>query len=344
MDFLKLLSETPGVPGREERVRQVIQNEITGLFHETRVDDLGNLICIRKADKVAKGKTAKRVLIAAHMDQIGFYVRYVDDRGFIRLHNVGGFDPRTLPAHRVLIQGKKDLYGMLMPGIKPIHIATDEERRKTLAMTDFYVDVGLPGKKVKELVRVGDPVTLVEPCMQIGDLVCGQAMDNRVSVWTVIRAMQRLRHSPCEIVVVFSVQEEVGVRGAGPATYGVQPDVAIAVDTTLACDIPGVPAEQSVSHLGKGAGIKIMDSSIISDRALVDSFVSVAVKHKITHQLELLPLGGNDASVMQRSRAGMRAITISIPTRYIHTVNECVNRNDLHATRDLLAAWLEQGI
>jgi endoglucanase len=120
--------------------------------------------------------------------------------------------------------------------------------------------------------------------------------------------------------------------------------VAIAVDTTLACDIPGVPAEQSVSHLGKGAGIKIMDSSIISDRALVDSFVSVAVKHKITHQLELLPLGGNDASVMQRSRAGMRAITISIPTRYIHTVNECVNRNDLHATRDLLAAWLEQGI
>ena len=342
MEFLKLLSETPGVPGREELVREVIKKEIDGLFDEVRVDKLGSLICLKKASKSSAARPAQKVMIAAHMDQIGFYVRHVDDKGFIRVHNVGGFDTRNLSANRVLVQGRKDLPGVMNPAGKPIHIASEEDRKKQFLISDFMVDVGLPGKKVKELVQVGDPVTLVREFCQIGDFVCGQAMDNRAAVWTAVRAMQRLKKSNYDIYVVFTVQEEVGLRGAGPATFGLEPDIAIALDTTLACDTPGIPEDQAVTFAGKGVGIKVMDGASISDRSLVDSFVHTAKKEKIAFQLELLPLGGTDAGAMQRSRTGYRTITLSIPTQYIHTVTEMVHRDDLHAARDLLAAWLAQ--
>ncbi len=340
MEFLKLLSETPGVSGREERVREVIKREIEGLFDEISVDNLGSLICVKRAAKLSPTRVAQKVMIAAHMDQIGFYVRHIDEKGFIRVHNAGGFDPRNLSANRVLVQGRKDLPGVMNPAGKPIHIASEEDRKKQYVINDFMVDIGLPAKKVKELVQVGDPVTLVRECSPIGDFVCGQAMDNRAAVWTAVRAMQRLKKSAYDIYVVFTVQEEVGLRGAGPATFGLEPDIAIALDTTLACDTPGVPEDQVVTRAGKGVGIKVMDGASISDRSLVDGFVEVAKKGKIPYQLELLPLGGTDAGAMQRSRAGHRTMTLSIPTRYIHTVTEMVHRDDLHAARDLLAAWL----
>ncbi len=342
MEFLKLLSETPGVPGREERVREVIAREIEGLFDETRVDAMGNLVCIKRATRAAGKGPAQKVMLAAHMDQIGFYVKHIDDKGFVRVHNVGGFDPRNLLANRVLVQGKKDLIGVMNPAGKPVHLATEEDRRKQYQIPDFFVDLGLPVKKVKELVSVGDPVTLVREFSAIGDYACGQAMDNRAAVWVLVRAMQRLKRSSYDIYAVFTVQEEVGLRGAGPATFGCEPDIAIALDTCLACDTPGIPEDQAVTQAGKGVGIKVMDGASISDRSLVDSFVSVAKKEKITYQLELMPVGGTDAGAMQRSRSGYKTITISVPTRYIHTVTEMVHRDDLHAARDLVAAWLAQ--
>jgi len=341
MKFLKLLTETRGVPGREERIRAVIEKEIAGVFDETRVDALGSLICIRHADKGAsKGKPPTRIMIAAHMDQIGFYVKHVDDKGFIRIHNAGGFDPRNLPAHHVLVQGKKELPGVLNPAGKPIHIANEEDKKKQYQINDFAVDVGLPAKQVKELVRVGDPVTLVQDFCQLGDLVSGQAMDNRAACWTAVRALQKIKKSRYEIAVVFTVQEEVGLRGAGPATFGLEPDIAVALDTTLACDTPGIPDDQAITRCGQGVGIKIMDSASISDRGLVDELAATAERHKIPFQYELLPAGGTDAGAMQRSRIGYKTVTLSIPTRYIHTVTECIHKDDLHAARDLLAAWL----
>ncbi len=341
MEFLKALVETPGVPGREERVRALIQHEVEGLFDETRVDVLGNLICHRRPAPGAPAAVApRRVLLAAHMDQIGFYVRHIDDKGFIRVHNVGGFDPRNLPAHPVLVQGRKDLPGVLNPAGKPVHIATEEERKKHFQINEFAVDVGLPAKKVRDLVRVGDPVALVRSFQQVGDFVSGQAMDNRAAVWATVRAVQRAKKIRYDLTVVFTVQEEVGLRGAGPATFGLEPDLAIALDTTLACDTPGVPDEQTVTRAGQGVGVKVMDAASISDRTLVDSFVETAQEAKIPYQLEVLPLGGTDAGAMQRSRAGYKTITLSIPTRYIHTITEMVHRDDLHAARDLLAAWL----
>jgi endoglucanase len=343
MEFLKLLTETPGVPGREERIRAVIQREIEGLFDETRVDTMGSLICIKKAARPTKDTApSPLVMIAAHMDQIGFYVRHIDDKGFLRLHNAGGFDPRNLSARRVLVQGRRDIHGVLNPGGKPIHIATEEDRKRQYQIPDFFVDLGLSAKKVKELVSVGDPVTLLQDFAPIGDYVCGQAMDNRAAVWAAVRAVQRVKKSRYDIAVVFTVQEEVGLRGAGPATFGLEPHVAIALDTTLACDTPGVPEDQAVTRSGHGVGIKVMDAASISDRSLVDSFVATAKRNKISQQLEILPMGGTDAGAMQRSRIGYKTITLSIPTRYIHTCTEMVHRADLHACRDLLAAWLSE--
>ncbi len=338
MEFLKLLTETPGVPGREELVRSVILREIEGVFDEVKVDPLGSLICTKKA---STGKApAARVMLAAHMDQIGFYVRHIDDHGFIRIHNVGGFDPRNLTAQKVRIGGKKEIFGVLNPAGKPVHIATEEDRKKQYQISDFFIDTGMGAKKVRELVRVGDPVTLVRDFSELGNFVAGQAMDNRAAVWVAVRAMQRVKKSPYDIHAVFTVQEEVGLRGAGPATFGLDPEICIALDTTLACDTPGIPPEHAITQAGGGVGIKVMDGASISDRSLLDQFVLTAEKKKIPYQLELLPAGGTDAGAMQRSRSGIRTITLSVPTRYIHTVNEMVHRDDLHAARDLLAAWL----
>ncbi len=340
MEFLKKLSETPGVPGREERVRDLILLETKGLFDETRIDGMGNLICRKRpAGRAVKGK-AVSVLIGCHIDEIGFYVRHIDDEGRLRLQNAGGFDTRNLFARRVLVQGKKDLLGVMNPSGRPIHIATDEEKNKVYKIHEFFVDLFLPKKEVEKLVRIGDPVTLVQSLEQIGDVYTGKCLDNRVASWVAINAIRKVKRSPYDIYYAATVQEEVGCRGAGPTAFGVDPDIGIAIDTTLCCDTPGIDKTESITSLGKGVAIKVMDSGSISHRGLLDEFVELARKKKIPHQLEILPLGSTDASSIQRAGVGRKTITLSIPTRYIHTVTESVHKKDLEASVNLLAAWL----
>ncbi|HOA73208.1 MAG TPA: M42 family peptidase [Phycisphaerae bacterium] len=340
MEFLKQLSELPGVPGREERVRELIQAQTRGLFDETRVDALGNLICRKKPGKTGK-KAAQRVLIACHIDEIGFYVRAIDDKGRLRLQNVGGFDTRNLFARRVLVQGRRDLLGVMNPTGRPIHMASEEEKKKIPEVHEFFVDLFLSKEEVDKLVRVGDPVTLVQSFEEIGDVVCGKSLDNRVASWVAINAIRKVgKKSPYDIYYAATVQEEVGCRGAGPTAFGIEPDVAIALDTTLACDTPGIDPVDSITQLGKGVAIKVLDGGSISHRGLLDEFVALADSKKIPYQLEILPRGSTDASSMQRVRGGYKTITLSIPTRYIHTVCESAHKNDLQAAVDLLAAWL----
>lgn len=344
-DLLKSLTETPGIPGREERIRQVILEHSKDLFDTSRVDPMGNLIAVRHAAAKGKGgraKKSRKIMLACHIDEIGFYVKHIDDKGFLRLNPAGGFDTRNLFARRVLVQGTRDVVGVLNPSGRPIHMATDEEKKKTYKVGEFFVDLGMSAAKVKRVVRVGDPVTLVQHTEKVGDAVNGKCMDNRVASYVALCAMRKLAHTNCpnEITYVATVQEEVGCRGAGPATFGIEPDVAIAIDVTLACDTPGIPDEEAVTRFGKGAAIKIMDGRSISDRGLVDEFLDLATKKKIAHQLEVLPLGGTDASVMQTSRTGCRTITLSVPCRYVHTITESVHVNDLQAAVDLLAAYL----
>lgn len=334
--LLKRLSETPGVSGREERLRQLVIEELTPLVDKIKVDALGNVIATKK------GTGDRRVMLAAHMDEIGFMARYVDERGFVRIQPLGGFDTRVLVAQRVILHtvGGDHLRGVLTPATKPIHFLADE-KPGTAKLEEFYIDLGMPTEQVRALVNLGDPITMDRPLEQVGDCVIGKAMDDRSGVFTMIEALRRLKSHEATIIAVATVQEEVGLRGATTSAYQVEPDVSIALDVTLAMDTPGMPDTDAITRLGAGAAIKVFDSSFIPNYKLVRHLRDVAERHGITHQLEVLPRGGTDAGAMQRTRAGSAAITLSIPTRYIHTVNEMVNLRDLDATIELLARYLE---
>ncbi len=357
-ELLRKLNETPGVSGREERIRELVLAETRGLWDETRVDPMGSLICLKRAagSKAARAasrrggnlsnghsaaRRAPRVMLACHMDEIGFYVRYIDEDGYLRIQNAGGFDTRNLFARKVLVQGKRDLIGALNPGGRPVHIASEADKNKVPQINEFYVDLFMPRSEVVKLVEIGDPVTLVQQTELIGDAILGKAMDNRVALWVAINAVRKAADAlQYDVYMVGCVQEEVGLRGATTAAYGVEPDVGVAIDVTLACDTPGVGKDEAVSQLGKGVAIKVMDSASISHRGLFDEFVELARKKRIAFQREVLPRGGTDAAAVQRARGGARAITLSIPTRYIHTVTETIHRKDAQAAVDLLAAWL----
>lgn len=350
MKLLEQLTTTPGVPGREYRVRELIRRETKDLFDEVHVDNLGSLHGVIRP-KPAKGKkpakNPTKVMIAAHMDQIGFLVRYIDDKGYLWLNPVGGFDARNLFARIVTVSPdlrdpRKDLTGVMNPGGRPVHIASDEDRKKVPEVKEFFVDLGVSADEVKQRVKIGDMVTIQAPLHEIGNVVTAQCLDNRVACWIAIQALRKLKKAGhvCEVHMVFTVQEEVGLRGAGPATFNIRPDVGIALDTTLCCDTPGIPENESVTRQGEGVGLNVMDGSAIVDLELLEQFEALAKKKKIKAQRTILHRGGTDAGTMQRAGGGYRVMTLLTPTRYIHTVTETVHKNDLHAARDLLAAWL----
>jgi tetrahedral aminopeptidase len=316
-------------------MRALVTDELRPLVDDLRVDALGSIVGTRHGN-------GPRVMIAAHMDEIGFIVTHIDDRGFLRLHPVGGFDARTLVAQRVLVHGFGGaiLPGTVQPGAKPIHLLERDEI-KPAKLEELFVDVGLPVDRVRAAVEVGDMVTLDREIVTAGECVMGKALDDRVGVFVMLEALRALGETSAEIVAVATTQEEVGLRGAEPAAYAVQPDVAIALDVTLALDIPGMASELAVTHLGDGVALKIMDSSHISHPALVRHLRDVAEAHAIPYQLEILPRGGTDAGAMQRVREGMPAVTVSIPTRYVHTSNEMASQRDIAAAIQVLARYLE---
>jgi endoglucanase len=339
LTLLKELCETPGVPGREERLRAIVRRELATVAGEMRVDALGNLICVKR------NPGAPKLMIAAHMDEIGFVVSHIDkDKGWLRLVPLGGHDPRNMTAQRVLLYTDQgDLPGILYPGIKPPHIQSDEDRKRQPGIPDFFVDLGLPGAVVQERVPIGTPVTLLRGFMEMGDCVTSKALDDRLSVYVMIEAMQRAARFGFEVYAVATVQEEIGLRGALTSAFGIQPDVGIALDVTLAVDIPGVPEHEHVTKLGQGTAIKIMDSSFIAHPKLVAYLRGLADRRGIAWQNEILPRGGTDAGAIQRVHAGVAVGTISIPTRYIHSSVEMVHKADVEASIALLAAFIEEG-
>nr|WP_246351320.1 M42 family metallopeptidase [Deinobacterium chartae] len=342
-DLLKRLSEIGGIPGREERVRELVEAEVKDLVDELRTDALGNLITVKRGS--APDGERKRIMLSSHMDEIGFIVKYIDDKGFVRVQNAGGFDTKNLYARNVIVWARGgDLPGILNPGGRPVHIASPDERKKIPEIKDLVVDLGLPADEVKKRVRIGDPVTLVQEFREVGDLLCGKDMDDRASVFVqieVLRALQGVNH-PHDVVAVFSTQEEVGLRGATVAAYSVEPDIGVALDVTLAVDTPGVPAEEATTRLSDGVAIKVYDTSMISTRWLVDEFIELAEQSGIRYQLEILMGGGTDGGAIQRSRGGVPTVTLSLPTRYIHSVVEAVHKADVRAEIDLLVAYLSR--
>lgn len=334
MELLKKLTEATGVPGYEGPVRSVIMGALEKLVDSMEVDRLGSVI----AHKAGKGPV---VAVAAHMDEIGFLVSYVEEKGgFLRIHPLGGFDPVTLVAQRVHVHTREGaLVGCI--GRKPIHILTDEERKKPVETADLFVDLGLPAEEVVRRVAVGDVVTLRQDFLEYGDVVSGKAIDDRLGVYVAIEALRRVKKLACDVYIVASTQEEVGVRGATVAGYRIHPDISIALDVCIAADMPGVPEREQIAELRKGVAITLKDARSIAHPGLVRAFRDLAEKRKIPYQITMSARGGTDAGALQLARDGSAAMTLSIPTRYVHSVVETVHTGAIESAIRLLAAFLE---
>tara|TARA_B100000963_G_scaffold7215_1_gene5682 strand:+ start:35367 stop:36410 length:1044 start_codon:yes stop_codon:yes gene_type:complete len=332
--LLAEICEVAGAPGHEQRVREIVLREVKGLVDEIKTDNMGNVVAIKK------GQENKRVMIAAHMDEIGFIVTHIDDNGFIYFHTLGGFDPKTLTAQRVIIHGKKDIIGVM--GSKPIHLMSTADRAKVPTIKDFFVDTGRSKEELEKLISVGDTITRERKMIEMGDCLNCKSLDNRVSVFILIEMLKELQNPPYDVYAVFTVQEEIGIRGANVSSMDINPDFGFGLDTTIAFDTPGSTKQEQVSALGEGACIKVMDSSTVCDYRMVAFMKEISKKKKIKTQLEILPAGGTDTAGIQRMNPGGSIVgAVSIPTRHIHQVIEMVHKKDVRDSIDLLRHCVE---
>ncbi len=335
--LLSKICEVPGAPGHESQIRQLVMDTIRPYVDELSVDNMGNLYAFKKGSNNPENK---KVMIAAHMDEIGFIITGIDEKGYLRFNTLGGFDPKTLTAQRVLVHGKKDIIGVM--GSKPLHVMSPEERNAVAKIGDYFIDCGMTKEEISKYVRIGDVVTRERSLVEMGDCVNCKSIDNRVSVFILIEAMRELKNAPYDVYAVFTVQEEMGARGAVLAAHRVNPDFAFGLDTTIAFDTPGARDHEMVTRLGAGTAVKIMDSSVISDKRLVDYLENLADANDIPYQREILSGGNTDTGPMQRSgKEGAIAGALSIPTRHIHQVIEMAHKKDVQATIDLLRLALQ---
>jgi len=329
-EIIKKLVEAYGPSGYEDQVRALIQEEIKDLADEVRVDALGNLI----ARKGQAGQDGLKIMLSAHMDEIGVMVAYIDEKGFARFTSIGGVSPNTLIGNRVRFANGT---------VGTIHI--DEGlggwRNKPLDIKKMYIDTGATDRKGAP-IKVGDAASFVRPMAENGDRLIAKSLDDRISCAVLIETMRQLETPPHSVYFVFSVQEEVGLVGARTSAYGIDPDLGIAVDVTGTGDTP--EATPMAVALGDGPAIKIMDGGMLAHPAVKDLMIERAEAAQIPYQLEILRGGTTDALVIQVARAGVPAGCLSIPTRHLHTPSEMVDLNDVQNAVRLLVEILSQRI
>ncbi|MER3462572.1 MAG: endoglucanase, partial [Armatimonadota bacterium] len=245
--LLQELVEAHGIASREERIREIVRCEL-GPLCEIRVDTMGNMICRKPPTTKAKGEPRK-LMIAAHMDEIGFVVKHIDSNGFLRLNPVGGWDARQMASQRVFVHtAKGDIPGVLMQSTKPKHLLKPEDLSKAPVVEDFFVDVGMSKKEADKAVQIGDWVTMNRTLQRMGKLFTCKAMDDRIAVYVMIEALKAVKNHQVEVYAVATVQEEVGLRGATASGWSIQPDICVAIDVTLANDIPGISEPDYVTQ------------------------------------------------------------------------------------------------
>ncbi|MEZ4599747.1 MAG: M20/M25/M40 family metallo-hydrolase [Syntrophotaleaceae bacterium] len=340
-ELLEKLCNLPGVTGFEEAVRETIAKIVEPMVDELRVDTLGNLIAIRR------GLSGFRLMLDAHMDEIGFLVQHIDEQGFIRIVPVGSWDQRLLPSHLLTIvtaDGRR-IEGVV--GTQPPHILRPFDMDKVIPMEEMFLDIGATTRQevVAAGVSIGDPILAHYPFRRIGrETVAGKALDDRAGCAAIIRTLQALQGAEIEATVVaaFVVAEERGMMGARTAAYQAEPDLAIVVEGTTAADIPGVPPQRQPSGQGKGPVITVADNSFIAPRRLVKALEDTAVRESIPYQIKTPCYGSTDAGVIHQSRAGIFTGIVSVPCRYIHSPFSTCRLSDFDYTWKLLAAFCRE--
>jgi endoglucanase len=328
--LLKQLTETYGPSGYEDNVRKLVLAEVKPLADEVKVDALGNVIARKKPFKPSRG--TRRVMIAAHMDEIGLMVSHVDENGFVRFSSIGGVFGKYVHGGRVrFLNGVQGVIGY--DRFEKVHEAPSLDK--------VYIDVGATSKKDCP-VKVGDVAAFDRPFTEMGNRLVAKSMDDRVGVLVAIETLRALRTSPHDVYFVFTTQEEVGVRGARTSAFDVNPDIGIAVDVTATADTPN--AEKMEMALGKGPCIKFKDNGAISDPRITQWMIRTAERSKIPYQREVLLFGGTDAQAMQLTQAGVPVGCLSIPTRYVHSPSEMVDYSDVQDSVRLLTAILKTPI
>src|ERR671921_420667 len=281
-----------------------------------------------------------------HPEEFGFLEKHTDKRGFARLQARGAYVPPTMVPQRVPLRPADGdtLRGALQPARKPPHLVARGEEQKPPKADEFYVDLGIDAETVKEKVRIGDYAVMDRTLEKVGQTYVGKAMDDRVGVFVMYEALRAMGDHQATIFAAATSQEEVGLRGAEASGSALEPTVVVALDVTLAMDVPGGGNENTITELGKGVAIKIMDGYSISHPKLVEHLRAIAEREDIPSQMEILPAGGTDAGGVQRLHGGIPAVTLSVPCRYVHTPNEMVSEADVEAAITLLARFLEEDL
>ncbi len=339
LELLRRLSEAVGVSGDEGAARKIIREAVTGLADEINVDTMGNLIAVKHGPP-----RAPRVLLAAHLDEIGVMIVGVESDGLLKFEAVGGLDERILPGKPIWV-GENKVPGVI--GVKPIHLLKSSERESVLKIDALRIDVGATNREgANRLAKPGDRATFATQLVELGPTVCGKALDDRAGCAVLVEVLRGARSGyPVELICAFTVQEEVGARGAKVAAFAAKADAAIVIDCTVANDLPPAnPEDENFKYntrLRHGPAIYISDRSTIYDKRLIKHFTTTAETKSIPYQIRQPGGGGTDASAIQRARAGVPTLSVSIPGRYLHSPAALMDAGDFHNTVKLIRAALE---
>jgi len=333
--LLKKLSDTPGLPGTEDKIREILHKELAGLTDEITIDPMGNLIAHIPGD-------GPKLMLDAHMDEVGFMVRHIDKAGFLRVIALGGIDPRVFYAQRVVIWGKEPVIGVV--GAVPPHLTRGDKssRNEAVPIEECFIDTGLSAEKVVELIKIGDIITFDRDCIETEESFIGKAFDDRVGVFMLIEGAKSAIEQGCDLYLVGTVQEEGGLRGAAPAAFGIDPALALSLEGTVANDIPGAPEHKQFAIQGNGPEIRLSDGAFIADRKWSFFILDIAEKANIPCQLMVKRVGGTNAARIQTSRAGVKATSLALPVRYLHSPQGVIRKSDIEAGVKLTAAVIAQ--
>jgi putative aminopeptidase FrvX len=330
--LLKQLCEAPGLPGAEEPVKEIVISALKEFTEEITEDALGNVVAHIPGD-------GPRLLLDAHMDEVGFMVRHINERGFLRVIPLGGIDPKVFYGQRLVVWGKKPLVGMV--AASPPHIRKEGEKEAP-EVEDCFIDLGLSPEKVSSLVKVGDVVSYFSPFVETEDAVISKAIDDRVGLFVILEALRQKPRIGCDLYVSATAQEEVGLRGANVIVPQYEPEIVIALEGTVANDIPGVPEHKTLAKVGKGPEIRLSDKYLVANRALSFFIIELANRRKIPHQVTVKKVGSTNATAMQVTGKGSRVGAVSVPVRYLHSPGCLAYKSDIEETIKLITAILEE--